>query len=203
MSSPERKKNSPTRSLGGTAALALILSAGLVSACTVRPLYSSAPLAGVDVPASALLSSIQVQPVQTRVGQEVRNRLIFLLGGGAGQPAAPVYSVVLGVTSVKLDAAVIQRGREDEPTAGIMQVQSSYAVTDNRTAAVVASGFRQIATGYDIPRQAFAQVRAERDAENRAGRELAELLKLAIAQDILRVAQTPPAVPAPVPAPAS
>ena len=48
----------------------------------------------------------------------------------------------------------------------------------------MSTGRRQIASSYDIPRQEFAAVRAERDAENRAARELAELLRLALAQDL-------------------
>ena len=38
---------------------------------------------------SATLASIGIKPVETRYGQEVRNQLIFLFGGGAGEPANP------------------------------------------------------------------------------------------------------------------
>jgi LPS-assembly lipoprotein len=51
---------------------------------------------------------------------------------------------------------------------------------------VVSNGDRQFSASYDVPRQEFAAVRAQRDAENRAARELAELLRLAIAQDLSR-----------------
>jgi LPS-assembly lipoprotein len=39
-------------------------------------------------------------------------------------------------------------------------------------------------SSFDVPRQSFAEMRAEIDAQNRAARELAQLLQLAIAQDL-------------------
>jgi LPS-assembly lipoprotein len=63
---------------------------------------------------------------------------------------------------------------------------SSYVLTKARTGEAVATGTRRISSSYDRSRQEFAALRAERDAENRAARELAELLRLAIAQDILK-----------------
>ena len=61
-----------------------VASLALVSACTVRPLYSNAPLtAGSTVGAAAELASISVKPVKTRYAQQVRNNLIFGFGRGA------------------------------------------------------------------------------------------------------------------------
>jgi LPS-assembly lipoprotein len=122
--------------------------------------------------------------VSTRYGQEVRNHLIFGLNGGAGQPANPLYSLDLGVTARASAAATIQRALEEEPTASMMTVASNYVLTDAKTGDVVARGRREVSSSYDVPRQAFAAMRAQRDAENRAARELAELLRLAIAQDL-------------------
>ncbi len=60
---------------------------------------------------------------------------------------------------------------------------ASYTLTDSK-GTVVANGNRQFAASYDVPRQEFAALRARIDAENRAARELAELLRLALAQDL-------------------
>ena len=65
-----------------------------------------------------------------------------------------------------------------------MTLTATYVVTDITTGKQVAKGKRSIASAYDRPRQEFARRRAERDAENRAARELAELLQLAIAQEM-------------------
>jgi len=173
-------------------ALSLLALAGLavISACTVRPLYSTAGLETGSV-ASNRLASVIVKPATTRVGLEVRNHLIFLLNGGAAEPASAAYSIETSVGSVSSAAATVQRTRDSEPTAGTVTVSSNYSITDNKTGIVVASGRRSMAASYDIPAQEFAALRALRDAENRAARELAELLRIAIAVDLERL--PPPA----------
>src|SRR5882672_10859422 len=105
MSLPDLGKT--TRLLRRSALCCLVASAALVSACTVRPLYSSAPLtAGSTVGAATELASISVKPVKTRYAQQVRNNLIFGLGQGAGEPASPVYTLDLGVTELVESAAL-------------------------------------------------------------------------------------------------
>ena len=53
---------------------ALLAALALVSACTVRPLYSDGPAsAGVEAGTATQLASINIKPVNTRYGQEVRN----------------------------------------------------------------------------------------------------------------------------------
>ena len=81
-------------------ALGLVAALAVLSACTVRPLYSNAPVrAGSSATMSDELSSIAIKPVTTREAQEVRNRLIFLFQGGKAQPATPAYSLDLTVVS--------------------------------------------------------------------------------------------------------
>lgn len=166
----------------------LVASVALVSACTVRPLYSSAPLvAGSQVGAAAELASISVKPVKTRYAQQVRNNLIFALGQGAGEPASPVYSLDLGVSELVESAAIEQvTTDEDEPTAGTVTLTANYVLSDAKTGTVIARGKRSIPSSYDRPRQEFASYRAQIDAENRAARELADVLRLSIAQDLIK-----------------
>ena len=185
MSLPERTPRSfPTVAILAALAVSLAVSAG----CTVTPLYSNASAqAGADAGMAAELSSIAIKPVNTRYAQEVRNHLIFLLNGGGGQPPAARYTLALGITALNESAAVVQIARENEPSAGTVTVISTYALTENATGEAVASGKRQISASYDKPRQEFAALRAQRDAEDRAARELAELLRLALAQDLSRL----------------
>ena len=166
----------------------VVAAAGLMSACTVRPLYSNAPLsAGSQVGAKAELASIAIKPVNTRYAQQVRNNLIFAFTGGAGQPAVPVYSLDLGVTELFQSAALIQTTtNEDTPTAGTVTLTAAYTLTDAKTGAKLATGKRSISSSFDQPLQEFAGYRAQRDAEDRAARELADLLHLAIAQDLAK-----------------
>lgn len=186
MSLPDREKTELSRLLRRVALAGLVGSLALVSACTVRPLYSSAPLT-TGSSANAELASIAIKPVKTRYAQQVRNNLIFGFGRGAGEPASPLYSLDLSVTEAVESSALVQVGTDqDEPTAGSVTLNASYTLTDAKTGVVITVGKRAITSSFDRPRQEFASYRAQIDAENRAARELAEALQLSIAQDLVR-----------------
>ncbi len=125
--------------------------------------------------------------VNERFAQEVRNHLIFLLNGGAGQPANPAYRLNLSVTRSVVAAVRVQSGGIHEPTAGNVQLTGRYTLVDAATGATVAQGTQQATASFDRPRQEFAVVRAIEDAENRAARELAEFIRLSLAQDLIRL----------------
>ncbi|WFP77309.1 LPS assembly lipoprotein LptE [Mesorhizobium sp. WSM4906] len=188
MSLPDPEKSQAARLLRRAAIGGLVASLALVSACTVRPLYSSAPLTvGSQAGAAAELASISIKPVGTRYGQQVRNNLIFAFGQGSGEPASPAYTLDLGVSELVESAAIVQvQTEEDEPTAGTVTLTANYVLRDSATGTVVAVGKRSIPSSFDRPRQEFAAYRAQIDAENRAARELADLLRLAIAQDLAK-----------------
>jgi LPS-assembly lipoprotein len=178
-------------------AAVVLLAGGLaaVSGCTVEPLYSAAPASGaVTGSIGGDLSTIAIKPATNRVEQEVRNNLIFLFGGGQGEPANPRYSLDVNVSTSSEATANIQINRENEPTAAILTAYASYRLTE-ADGTVFSTGDRQFAASYDVPRQEFAAVRARRDAENRAARELAELVRLAVAQDLKRGPHAPPPPP--------
>ena len=127
MSLPDPEKTDVSRVLRHIALAGLIGSLALVSACTVRPLYSNAPLsAGSNASANAELASIGIKPVKTRYAQQVRNNLIFGFGRGAGEPASPAYSLDLSVTEAVESSALVQVGTDqDEPTAGSVTLTAS------------------------------------------------------------------------------
>lgn len=181
MSSSDRPR---AKALRRFAILAVLAALPLAAACTVKPLYST-PASGLNQgTVTADLSSIAIKPVNKRAAQQVRNHLIFLFGRGAGQPASPAYMLTLNVTVLHESAAVVQVGDDNEPTAGSVTMTASYVLTGTESSKVVASGRRSMTSQYDRPRQEFATYRARLDAEDRAARELAELLNLAIAQQL-------------------
>jgi LPS-assembly lipoprotein len=168
-------------------ALAGLLACGLaVAGCTVQPLYGTPP--GATSSPGQMLSFVGVDPVDNRVDQEVRNQLLFLMHGGAAEPASPRYSVRLDIRQRRSDATTVPVGPdEDSPTSAIVALDAAYDIVDTSTGEPVAAGRRTISSAFDVPRQEFAALRAARDAENRAAREIAELLRLAIAQDLARI----------------
>lgn len=188
MSSPEKAGPGAARFLRPALLSGFAAAALLAAGCQVRPLYSSAPLApGAQAGAQAELASIAVKPVSTRYAQQVRNNLIFALNGGAQRTDAPAYSLDLGVSELVESSAMVQVATDqDQPTAGTVTLTANYTLTEAGTGKTIASGKRSITSAFDRPSQEFATYRAQIDAENRAARELAELLRLALAQDLAR-----------------
>ena len=73
---------------------------------------------------------------------------------------------------------------DGRPSAGAVLVSASYTLSDLQTGENVTSGSRSVTAAFDRPRQEFAVYRAKRDAEDRAARELAEFIRLALAQKL-------------------
>lgn len=171
----------PGRLVRGLLVVALLAAAG----CTVQPLYSGDAAVGGGV--AAKLAAIDIEPVNTRVAQEVRNHLIFGFTGGAARPTSPEWTMRLFVVRARLSAVSIQSAAtpDGEPTAGTIRLTGSYTLT-SADGSTRLRGRRSVSASFDIPRQEFAVVRAVRDAENRAARELAELLRITVAADLAR-----------------
>ena len=185
MTLPDRASRPRVRStLAALAALA-VLSAG----CTVQPLYGTAPVSATGAPATGMaaeLASIEVAPVNDRVSLEMRNHLIFLLTGGGGRTESPRYRLELAASVRRAAAARITRRVDDEPTSQIVTVTATYRLVDARTAQLLATGTRSAMAAYDLSRQEFSALRALRDAEDRGAREVAELIRMAVAADLSR-----------------
>lgn len=155
-----------------------LLGAGLLSACQVRPLYDT------EGQTAARLGSIAFSEASSRVEQVVRNRLIFLTSGGAGEPETADYDVKLAVTSNV--AKVLLIDSSDTARAGRISVSATFSIVRNSDRQVLKSGKRSAVALVDFSSQEFANSRAIRDAENRAGNELAELIRADIATALSR-----------------
>ena len=76
-----------------TKTLAGVALVGLLAGCQVRPLYST------PSETEGKLASISISEARHRVEQQVRNDLIFLFAGGAGEPRNAVYRLNMSVSS--------------------------------------------------------------------------------------------------------
>lgn len=168
--SPNRRKIAAGLALGAMLAL---------SACQFRPLHGDFSTANGE---ASQLSTVTVAEVNNRVGQQVRNHLLFLLNGGQAQ--SPLHEARLSVNWQNRSIAALPTFGDS--TAGVMTVIVRYDLVDLESGKLVATGTRQAAANYDRTGQTFANKRAERDAENRAAREVAESLRHAIASDLQR-----------------
>jgi LPS-assembly lipoprotein len=146
----------------------LIGAALLLAGCQARPLYQDA-----NGETRGALAAIAYSEASSRVGLETRNRLIFLTSGG-DETSKPEYRLDLGV-SAAVSGVLLETGA-DTPNAGRAVATGTYTLKRISDDTVVKTGRRQAVALFDYPRQEFAKLRAERDAEDRAARELAELI---------------------------
>ncbi|MEP4151252.1 MAG: hypothetical protein ABJL73_08095, partial [Lentilitoribacter sp.] len=93
---------------------------------------------------------------------------------GGAQAGAAEYRLDLNVTSSA--AGVLDAGTDNNFTAGRMTVSGSFTLTRLSDGEVIRTAKRQVTSQYDLPDQEFAKIRALQDAENRAGRELADVI---------------------------
>lgn len=156
-----------------------LLAVLFLSACQFQPLY------GERTPGEGGgLEQVGVGSADNRVGQQVRNQLLFLLNGGFAS-SQKTHEAKLRVSYNNVLSAALP-GVADT-TAGTVTVRVSYDLIDLKTGETVTSGSRDAAASYDRTGQVLSNNRATRDAENRAAKEVAEALRLAIASDISRL----------------
>lgn len=156
----------------------------MLAGCQVRPLYSEASGTGPK------LAEIAFSPADDRVEQVVRNHLIFLTSGGEGETPAPQYQVELQVAAAYSDIL------DDEDAVGLqpgrVNVSGNYTISRISDGQVLKVGNRRIVSLLDVSRQEFAELRGVRDAEDRAARELAELIRADLAIALAKEPQPQP-----------
>ncbi|WP_246701844.1 hypothetical protein [Rhizobium terricola] len=159
----------PVRVPARRLSLALCLTfTALVASCQVRPLYNE------TAATQANLGAIAYSDATSRVELEVRNQLIFMTGGGSGEPASPQYRVKLKVSS---SAGEVLDSQSTVAQTGRVLVIGNYILERVSDGTVLKVGTRKTVALVDFPFQEFAKLRAIRDAENRGARELAELIR--------------------------
>jgi LPS-assembly lipoprotein len=160
---------------------AVIAVAGLAGGC-FEPLYGTRPsvdnesvhdkLGNVEIPA---IPAPKGQPVQ-RIAVELRNDLQFEFNNGAGA-IAPTHRLIVSVGATQFTVIVdLTSGR---PDALVQAVVASYQLVEIATGKVVVRDSTQAHVDFDIPgaAQRFAKQRAQRNAEDRATRVVAEAIR--------------------------
>ncbi len=169
-----------------TFSILVALSAVIVTGCTVEPLNSSRSNSQVSsstlsTSTRSILQKTEVDAVTTRHAQQVRNQLLFAMNGGTLQPNGR-YRVKLNVEQSISRIAIEANSRA--PTSSQVIMKTNYALIDKIQGKTVAQGARQVVTPFNNSPQSFATQRAEREAVNRAAAQMAQQLRLAIAQNL-------------------
>ena len=154
------------------AALAVTAAISLAG-CGIQPLYGTT--AGGSRLAAAM-AGVDITPIPGRVGQRVRNELIFENTGGSGQTG----------TTYKLDIVIKESLTNElveisgDAKSQVYELDATFKLISN-DGRVVLEGKATSRAPYERFETIFSNVRARYDAENRAARTVAESIKVRIA----------------------
>jgi LPS-assembly lipoprotein len=173
--SPARVTLSRRRMVRGLSLL-LAMSPAL-AACTnggFRPLYATTPN-GVGL--QERLAQLDVATIPGRVGQRIRNELIFQSSGG-GELLPPTHRLEVSITESVLSTLVKADG---DALSQIYSVQANFKLVEIKSKQTVLTGTSYGRAGFERFQSIYSNVRARDDAENRAARTISDDLKTRVA----------------------
>ena len=159
------------------------LAAPLLAGCQFQPLYGSgSSRSGGSV--NEVMKSITIAPIPGRVGQRIRNELIFANTGG-GHTNQPIYRLQIAIRE-NVTAILVERTGDAE--GQLYNLDANFKLLRIADEKVVLEGQSTSRAAYDKFEQIFANTRARIDAENRAARTVADGIKTRVAAFISRQA---------------
>jgi LPS-assembly lipoprotein len=144
-----------------------------LAGCGIQPLYGTT--AGGSRLAAAM-AGVDVTPIPGRVGQRVRNELIFENTGGSGQTGT-TYKLDIVIKETLTNELVKISG---DAKSQVYELDATFKLISNN-GRVVLEGKATSRAPYERFETIFSNVRARYDAENRAARTVAESIKVRIA----------------------
>ena len=163
------------RSARGLGIAGLCAAALLLSACGFQPLYGS-PGDGRPGPAEEL-AAIRIAPLPDRTGQQMHNLLRDRLNPN-GQPRDAAYLLVIALSEAKQELGI----RKDETaTRANLILSADFSLREAASQKVLFSGVASSTNSYNILTNHFATLFAEKDARERALRELSEDIRTRLA----------------------
>jgi LPS-assembly lipoprotein len=157
------------------AALCACLGASALAGCGFQPLYGGTTAGGARL--AEVMKGVDVTPIPGRVGQKLRNELIFATTGG-NNPAPTRYRVDIVIKESVTDQLVQITG---DATGQIYQLDATFKLVNSGSGQVVYQGKAISRAPYNRFQEIFANVRARYDAENRAARTVAESIRTQLA----------------------
>jgi LPS-assembly lipoprotein len=148
-----------------------------LSACGFQPLYGSNTTTASGARLAEVMSSVDIKPIPGRVGQKLRNELIFSNTGG--NYAAPArYKLNIALRERVIHQLVQISG---DARGQVYQLQAHYKLVDAANGKVIHEGTAISRAPYSRYQEIFANVRAQYNAEDRAAKTVAESIKTQLA----------------------
>ncbi len=152
----------------------LVFVAALSVAGCLRPMYGGA--GGQQL--RATLTAIHIEPIPARLGHYLASELRFALNG-SGSEVEPKYRLHIAVNQ-KLQTPLIDT-ISGQATRGTVVIDARYRLVPVGAKDPVTQGVAFTTVSYDRSSQRFANLRAQRDAEIRASKTLAEQIHVRLA----------------------
>ena len=144
-----------------------------------QPLYATGS-AGQG--ASERLAAVDFATIPGRVGQRIRNELLFdRSAAGAAQPAKHRLEVKLSESILTALAKI-----DGNSTSQIYQIEANFRLIDLATNKVVFEGRSLGRTNFDRFESIYSNVRAREDAENRAAATISADMRTRLAAYLSR-----------------
>ena len=169
--------------------LAVVAAAALTAGC-FQPLYGEHVVGGPGAVAPNIrdaFATVEIDQIaapngtpEARIAVELRNNVIYELTGGAGSGTT---SYRLGMRMKLSKAAMIVDIATGRTEAEIIGIDVYYTLTEVGTKKVVVNSQTFARVSSDVPglQQRFAHQRAQRDAEDRAAKVIAEQIRSRLA----------------------
>jgi LPS-assembly lipoprotein len=138
--------------------------------CGFHPLYLSGGKAPGEASVRAELANVAVAPIPDRVGQLVRNDLVFLMAPTADAQTA-AYRLDVRLTERISELAVESTGFA---TRANLRLSAAFALVDLGTGKAVMSSRARAISSYNIVDASFSTLTAQNAARERAARRIAE-----------------------------
>jgi LPS-assembly lipoprotein len=166
-------KTKLTPLLAATVALGLLAPA--LSGCGYQPLYGSG-FAG-DSGVAEKLRAVDIGTVPGRVGQVVRNELIFKTTGGR-DAAQPKYRLEIAMRESAQSQLVNLQG---DAKGQVFMLDADFKLISSVDQKVILDSKANSRAAYENVVSTFANLRARRDAEDRAAKMIADSIRTQVA----------------------
>jgi LPS-assembly lipoprotein len=156
--------------------------AALVGGC-FQPLYGEGTVSRVGGNVRNAMLGIEVPEIKGLVGHYLRNELVFEFDGG-GEPDRQKILKLTATTKESLEVITVDyaNGRAD---SAVLIATADWQLTRAGSNEVIASGQSVVRAPYERSQQRFASLRAARDAQLRAAKNLAQLIKARVAASLV------------------
>ncbi len=142
-----------------------------------HPLYATSPLVGgSDV--AAKLASLEIAPIPGRVGQRVRNEMIYQSTGGGAEAFDPAYRLEIVLTE-SISATLVQI--DGNSSGSIYNLNAKFRLIRIADRTVALQGESNGRIMFQRFESVYSNVRARKEAEDRAASTVAEDLKSRLA----------------------